>query len=90
MGKEDLFVAFPAFHLHFRTHRAAAVFDRVQRVELPCRKRAAVLPQEPGFESLDDAGEPDHLMFPQPIEIRSIRALMRSRALPWVHSVRWV
>ena len=67
MRQVDLFLAAPAFRLHFWAHGATAVFDRVQRVELSCRESAAVLLQELGPESLDDVREPDHLMFPQPI-----------------------
>ena len=90
MRQINLFVAVPACRLHFWAHRAAAVLDRVDCVSLAGWQAAAVLLQELGFESLDDAGQPDHLTLPQPIDIRPTSALMRSVALFLVWSVRWV
>ena len=47
-------------------------------------------PQKIGLEGFNDVGEADHFTPPQPIEIWSIRWLMRSLALSLVWSVRWV
>ena len=90
MRDDGLLAAVQAFRQHFRAHGATAVFDRLKGLPLAGEQPVPVALQKIGLEGFNDVGEADHFTPPQPIEIWSIRWLMRSLALSLVWSVRWV
>jgi hypothetical protein len=54
------------------------------------QQRVAVLGDAGGLETLDEAGQRDHVTAPQPMVKRAISASMRASACSRVSVVRWV
>jgi hypothetical protein len=80
MRPQCLMFAFGAFDLHLQARLRAAMRHRRQGAQVVKGQFVPVLRQEVCLEGVDHGSQPAHLTFPQSMEKRSIRPLIRSMA----------